>query len=211
MAVEHPRSSSRANSIVLRLDNPMQTNAPQVVYLHGRGSSEREVTRIVQAFSGASVRAYRAPLREGAGYAWFENQGIGIARTDSLAAELPKVSDWIKTDNGAQRPWLCGFSNGAAMAASLALAEPDAYAGLVMIGGCFATDQLPTARLRAMPVLFCRGDHDTVIPPTKFRQALTYLSDHSRAALDAITYPGGHDVTIDVVTAVSRWFRARAV
>ncbi len=194
----------------MRFDDPMHRDAPQVVYLHGRGSSEREGARIVQAFGGASLRAYRAPLRQGGGYAWFENQGIGVARPDSLATELPKVADWIKADNGAQLPWLCGFSNGAAMAASLALAEPNAYAGLVMIGGCFATDQLPTSGLHKMPVLFCQGNDDTVIPPAKFRQALTYLSDHSGALLDAITYQGGHEVPVDLVKAIAHWYEAQA-
>ena len=188
----------------------MHTGAPQVVYLHGRGSSEREGARIVQAFRGASLRAYRAPLRQGGGYAWFENQGIGVAHPESLASELPKVGDWIKADNSAQLPWLCGFSNGAAMAASLALAEPDAYAGLVMIGGCFATDDLPSAGLHKMPVLFCQGNDDTVIPLAKFRQAQTYLSDHSGALLDTIAYQGGHDITIDLVKAVARWHEAQS-
>src|SRR3546814_5939078 len=59
----------------------------------------------------------------------------------SLSGETSKVGDWNAADTGRQRPWLCGFSNGAAMAASLLLSNPGAYSGLIMIGGCFAVER----------------------------------------------------------------------
>src|SRR3546814_4250084 len=83
---------------------------------------------------------YRGPLPQGPGFAWFENAGIGVALPSSLSGETSKVGDWIAADTGRQRPWLCGFSNGAAMAASLLLSNPGAYSGLIMIGGCFAVE-----------------------------------------------------------------------
>src|SRR3546814_10629112 len=91
-------------------------------------------------------------------FAWFENAGIGVALPSSPSGETSKVGDWIAADTGRQRPWLCGFSNGAAMAASLLLSNPGAYSGLVMSGGCFAVEDgdLPDNGLPEQPVLFCR-------------------------------------------------------
>src|SRR3546814_2531979 len=57
-------------------------------------------------------------------------------RTDTL---FPYTT-LFRSDTGRQRPWLCGFSNGAAMAASLLLSNPGAYSGLIMIDGCFAVE-----------------------------------------------------------------------
>src|SRR3546814_2302420 len=88
----------------------------------------------------ANVRSYRGPLIQGGGFAWFQNSGVGIALPESLAQETAKVRDWIAADTGRRRPWLCGFSNGAAMAANLLIETPEAYAGLIMIGGCFAVE-----------------------------------------------------------------------
>src|SRR3546814_16594528 len=80
----------------------------------------------------------------------------------SLSGETSKVGDWIAAETGRQRPWLCGFSNGAAMAASLLLSNPGAYSGIIMIGGCFEVEDgdLPANGLLDKPVLFCRGQYE---------------------------------------------------
>src|SRR3546814_16055303 len=85
----------------------------------------------------SKVRSYRGPRPQGPGFAWFENAGIGCALPTSLSGETLKVGDWIAADTCRQRPWLCGFSNGAAMAASLLLSNPGAYSGLIFLGRCF--------------------------------------------------------------------------
>src|SRR3546814_6581487 len=77
--------------------------------------SEREAGFALPLFGRANVRSYRGPLPQGPGFAWFENAGIGVALPSSLSGETSKVGDWIAADTGRQRPWLCGFSNGAAM------------------------------------------------------------------------------------------------
>src|SRR3546814_10203596 len=86
--------------------------------IYGRGSSEREAGWALPLFGRANVRSYRGPLIQGGGFAWFQNAGVGIALPESLAQETAKVRDWIAADTGRRRPWLCGFSNGAAMAAN---------------------------------------------------------------------------------------------
>jgi phospholipase/carboxylesterase len=92
------------------------------------------------------------------------------------------------------------------MAGSLFLDDPEAYAGLVMIGGPFATDDLPSAALSGKPVLFCRGKHDEVIPPNKFDQAEAYLRSLSGADATLISYDGGHEVTPGLICMIGRWF-----
>ena len=194
-------------SVFLRFDDPTQPDAPDIVFLHGRGSSEREGAVLLPAFPGAALRAYRGPLREGGGFAWFVNAGIGNAKTESLAKEAPRVARWIAADNGSHAPWLCGFSNGAAMAASLALADPHAYAGLVMIGGCFPSEDLPADGLRQMPVLFCAGQFDAVIPSLKSQQALGYLTGRSGAKTDYIRYADGHSMPPGLLVQIAAWFK----
>src|SRR3546814_16988553 len=105
---------SRDNAIVMRYDNPDIPSGRDIVYLHGRGSTEREAGFALPLFGRANVRSYRGPLPQGPGFAWFENAGIGVALPSSLSGEKSKVGDWIAADTGRQRPWLCGFSNGAA-------------------------------------------------------------------------------------------------
>ncbi|MBJ7437751.1 MAG: esterase [Sphingopyxis sp.] len=202
---------SRDQAIVIRYDNPDAAGkGRELVYFHGRGSSEREAGMALSLFGNANVRSYRGPIAQGAGFAWFLNAGIGEAIPESLAAEVRKVGAWIAADTGRRRPWLCGFSNGAAMASALLLDEPDAYAGLLMIGGCFAVGdaELPTGGLAGKPILFCRGKFDEVIPNRKFEQAETYLRDRSGAHVTFFDYEGGHELPLTITTSVRAWLAA---
>lgn len=196
--------------VVLRFDDPSQPTAPEIVFLHGRGSSERQAAGLLRAFPGAAMRAYRGPLREAGGFAWFENAGIGNGRLESLSEQIPKVEQWIAADTGARAPWLCGFSNGAAMAATLAVAKPAAYAGLIMIAGCFPTESLPAGGLQGMPVLFCRGQFDDVIPHDKSQRALDYLTGSSGASAEFVSYADGHAISPELLGRIAAWFRSRS-
>lgn len=198
---------SRENAIVMRYDSPEADSRRDIVYLHGRGSSEREAGFALPLFGRANVRAYRGPLPQGQGFAWFLNAGIGIALASSLAGETEKVGGWIAADTGQHRPWLCGFSNGAAMAANLMLADPDAYSGLIMIGGCFAVEDgdLPPERLAGKPVLVCRGRLDDVMPAHKFDQAEAYLAGVSGARATFVGYDGGHELPLPIAATIRTW------
>lgn len=183
--------------------------ASELVYFHGRGSAETEAYAVGAAFPGARICAYRAPIPEGAGFAWFRNRGIGVADEESLATSTNQVGGWLRRDF-LGKPWLCGFSNGAAMASGLILAEPDRFAGLIMIGGCLVTEGRPPGRLQAKPVLFCRGSHDAVIPPSFSRASWEYLSGAAGANAQLLTYEGGHELSPELYQPIGDWFRAHA-
>src|SRR3546814_10424862 len=94
---------SRDNAIVMRYDNPDIPSGRDIVYLHGRGSTEREAGFALPLFGRANVRSYRGPLTQGPGFAWFENAGIGVGLPSSLSGETSQVGDWIAADTGRQR------------------------------------------------------------------------------------------------------------
>jgi len=201
---------SRENVIVIRYDSPDVEADLDVVYFHCRGSSEREAGWALPLFGRANVRSYRGPLGQGGGFAWFQNAAVGVALPESLARETAKVRDWVAADTGRRQPWLCGFSNGAALAANLLIEAPDAYAGLIMIGGCFAVEDeaLPTGALAGKQVLFCRGRSDDVMPRHKFEQAESYLTGASGACATLLGYDGGHELPLSIKSSVQGWLSA---
>src|SRR3546814_1437774 len=113
---------SRENVVVIRYDSPDVEAERDVVYLHGRGSSEREAGWALTLFGRANVRSYRGQLIQGGGFAWLQNAGVGIALPESLAQETAKVRDWIAAATGRRTTWLCGFRNRAALSATLLIA-----------------------------------------------------------------------------------------
>src|SRR3546814_18822881 len=80
------------------------------------------------------------------------------------------------------------------MAANLLIETPEAYAGLIVIGGCFAVedDALPAGALAGKQVLVCRGRSDDIMPRHKFEQAESYLTGSSGARTTLLGYDGGH-------------------
>src|SRR3546814_10278482 len=124
-----------------------------------------------------------------------------------------RISDWssdvCSSDLGRRRPWLCGFSNGAAMAANLLIETPEAYAGLIMIGGCFAVEDesLPAGALAGKQVLVCRGRSDDIMTQHKFEQAESYLTGTSGARKTPLGSHGGHELPLIIKSSLQGWLR----
>src|SRR3546814_14640947 len=70
---------SRGNAIVMRYDNPDIPSGRDIVYIHGRGSTEMEAGYELHLFVRANVRSYRGPLPLATGFACFESAGNGVA------------------------------------------------------------------------------------------------------------------------------------
>src|SRR3546814_14950298 len=93
------------------------------------------------------------------------------------------------------------------MAANLLIETPEAYAGLIMIGGCFAVedDALPAGALAGKQVLVCRGRSDDIMPRHKFEQAASYLTGSSGARTTILGYDSGHELPLTIKSSVQRW------
>src|SRR3546814_13689276 len=100
------------------------------------------------------------------------------------------------------------------MAAPLLLDRPRAYAGLIMIAGCFAIDDsaMPCFAIAGKPVLFCRGQFDTVIPPGKFEHAARYPNVRRGAPTAFLNTDAGHALTLTIKSSTPTWhLKCRAV
>ena len=183
-----------------------------LIFLHGRGSDEHSVTSIAPAFPDVTSLAPRGPLREGSGYAWFRNQSVGIADQESLKTQVQATATWIDHKiPSLVRPWLCGFSNGAAMAGALVLDQPRRYKGVVMICGPLVSER-PWRRgmLKDVPILLLRGDHDLVIPPAIMLETVKYLESDSGASATIANFQGGHEIDAEALSIMHRWFIAHS-
>ncbi len=79
--------------------------APLVVLLHGRGSSETDIVGLADRLPhGAAYAAVRAPIGEGGGYAWFASRGIGRPTLESLAETMAWFRAWLDQVAPAGRP-----------------------------------------------------------------------------------------------------------
>ncbi|MBU2666931.1 hypothetical protein KOI35_25800 [Actinoplanes bogorensis] len=188
-------------------------SAPLVVLLHGRGSHECEILtlsgHLPPDFAYAAVRA---PIAEGAGYAWFANRGIGRPVASSLREHMDWFRAWLDGYAPVGRPVvLIGFSGGAAFAGGLILDDPSRYAGAGILYGTLpfnAGVPVTPGRLAGLPVIVAQGEDDTVIPRELLDRTWDYLRTESGATVTARRDPGGHGLTMPALLAVGEWLTA---
>jgi phospholipase/carboxylesterase len=193
-------------------------SAPLVLLLHGRGSSERDIIELAAHLpQKAAYAAVRAPLAEGAGFAWFANRGIGRPLADSLRRNMNWFTSWLETVAPANRPIiLVGFSGGAAFAGGLLLDQPSRYSGAAILYGTLPFDagldaglDVAPGRLAGIPVLVAQGEQDTVIPRELLDATWDYLTNPSGAPAWATRHPGGHGISAPSLTELAGWLDAR--
>lgn len=124
---------------------------PLVVWLHGDGTDERQLLRLMPQLS---LRNYvgvapRAPQAEAAGEV--RSRGWSRSLGDASAVEQA-VFDAIETARrryhiASQRIFLAGADAGGTAALRTALAYPDHFAGALSFGGAFPSGGAPLARL----------------------------------------------------------------
>ena len=185
-------------------------DAPLVVLLHGRGSSEQDIVGLAEHLpAGPSYAAVRAPIAEGGGFAWFANRGIGRPVAASLRTTMDWFRGWLDGVAPVSRPvLLVGFSGGAAFAGGLLLDDPARYAGAAILHGTLPFDAgLATdpGRLTGLPVLVAQGEGDHVIPRELLDRTWDYLVSGSGATTVAHRDPGGHQLTAEAVREVGDW------
>lgn len=191
-----------------------QADRPLIVLLHGRGADEHGIIGLAEHLpAGRSYAAVRAPIAEGGGYAWFANRGIGRPVAESLAQTMAWFRTWLDDVAPTGRPVvLVGFSGGAAFAGGLLLDGPSRFAGGAILYGTLPFDAgvpVTPERLAGVPVFVAQGDADTVIPRPLLDRTWNYIHHESGARPHARRDPGGHQLSIDTVAALSGWIGER--
>lgn len=143
-----------------------------LVLLHGFGADEHDLLPIGHELDQRlRVVSLQAPIAlDFGGRAWFNLQQTpdGFAFDPAEVAEgarlaLEAVEEIARKS---PRPLLCGFSQGAGMALSVALARPDLTSGVLVLSGVPPRLPPPAGRgaLAGLPAFVAHGIHDPLIP-----------------------------------------------
>ncbi|MEZ4338748.1 MAG: hypothetical protein R3B82_19190 [Sandaracinaceae bacterium] len=156
---------------------------PMIVVLHGRGGvPEAPTGPYLDLDVPVRVILPRGPLRSGDGYAWMPvsaHRGETEALTGPLRARLQELTDameiWQVRHPTRGRPIVTGFSQGGILAATLAVADPEAIERAYPIAGWIPPSLLPSAYdpfERHVPIHAFHGADDPVIGAARTRTQL---------------------------------------
>ncbi|MEG2424371.1 alpha/beta fold hydrolase [Glutamicibacter sp.] len=197
---------------IISRNDESRLGTPLLVFLHGYGSNEQDLMGLSQhlpeEFTYLSVRA---PLQAGPGYSWFPlTQEIdysieSVAR--SVEALWALLEPLVKQHSSIT---LLGFSQGMAMATSLARYQPDSIEAVVGLSG-FAVDPGPLeifddAKLaeKPLPLFWGRDLADPVITRDKIEYTLGWVPGHTELASE--TYRQiGHSVCMEELQDVAEF------
>ena len=209
----------QAPHVIWNNDPDDRAGTPLVVLLHGYGSHEGDLMTLSESlpesFSYASVRA---PQRAGMGFQWFPLAGDLSFTTDTVVAAAEPVVEWLR-DESLQHTHviLLGFSQGMAMATTVARHAPDLVDAVVGLSGFVVpvahddaqADFFHDAALREqpLPMFWGRDPEDPVIPPAMVDFTAEWMQQHADAT--KVQYRNvGHGVSPQEIGHVGEYLRA---
>ncbi|WP_394941972.1 alpha/beta hydrolase [Psychromicrobium sp. YIM B11713] len=205
---------------ILWSKNPAErAGTPLLVLLHGYGANEADLfglaEQLPESFTIASIRA---TLPAGPGFAWFPlgpgpdgSLAFDGSEVQQAALELLNLIDQLK--DGHSTVSLLGFSQGMAMASTLARHRPADFAAVVGLSG-FVLDAAPDdffrdaeLKARKLPFFWGRDQADPVVPQPLIEASNQWLNQHT--ALTKVLYNGiWHGISAAEIKHVAEFLTA---
>lgn len=186
---------------------------PLVVWLHGAGGDETQLTRVIPH---VSLRNYAAVGPRGAvpdprtsGYRW-EQTLAGVTRAEQAIFDAIEVAQ-DRLHVAPHRVFLAGYQDGGVMALRMALRHPHYFAGAATLGGPFPRGMTPLLRLkevRRTPLLFMYGRDSR-------RYSIDELCDdlelfHTAGLQVSVRqYPCGDEITTTMLHDLDAWIMSQ--
>ncbi|WP_447925521.1 alpha/beta hydrolase [Georgenia muralis] len=186
--------------------------APPLVLLHGSDGNETDLLPLAdELIPGATKVGLRGAVVMNRGYGFFRRFPDRRIDESDLLNRLPGLAAHIHetcaAHNLAQQPVAVGFSNGAIMAAALAITHPELLRAAVLLRPQTPFSDDTWGGLNGLPVLILDGVHDERRSPGDGR----HLAQRLRQAGAQVTHhelPVGHAITADDRRLARLWLEA---
>lgn len=188
----------------------LQDGLPPLLLLHGTGGDENDLLPLGQELlPGAALLSPRGKVIEHGMPRFFRRLAEGVFDLEDLKVRTAELAAFIADARKAYNlpaPVAVGFSNGANIAASLLLSQPDALSGAVLLRAMLPFEPKPLPALTGKPVLLLSGSSDQMIPAAS-TQRLVEVLQTSGADLDYKTLPTGHGLTRNDLFLATQWLQ----
>ena len=217
-AVQSRTTSTTSYSFFTPLHYEPNYAYPLLVWLHGAGSCESQLKKVMPL---VSMRNYVAVGPRGtvaadeddneAGYHWLQTPKQ-IARAGQRVLEgIQRAQQKFNVADG--RVFLAGSDSGGTMALRLAMQHPHHFAGVLSIGGPFPTSHSPLSRLheaRRLPVFVACGRTAEQYATDEVCQNLRLLYT-AGISVTLRQYPCGDEILPQMLSDMDRWMMDQIV
>lgn len=188
-------------------------NLPAILLLHGTGADEHDLVELGQAVSpGSAILSPRGKVLENGMPRFFRRLSEGVFDLEDLKFRTEELADFIKearSEYGVKQPiYALGFSNGANIAASLLLSQPDILDGAVLLRAMVPFEPETAPDLSGKNVLMLSGLMDPIIPVDNSKRLAAILQD-AGAGLTFRMKPAGHGLVQSDFSDMKDWFASQ--
>lgn len=181
-----------------------------LLLLHGTGGDEDDLIPLGARLSpGAALLSPRGKVLENGMPRFFRREGEGawdIADLNERTAELAGFVRAASQIYDLDPPIALGFSNGANIAWSLLLRDPELLSGAVLMRAMLPFDPRPLPDFSGLPVLILAGVDDPLVPVDQ-AALLAALLGEAGADVTYEVVQGGHGLTGNDLALAASWLR----
>ena len=191
---------------------PGEDPGPPLLLLHGTGGDENDLLPLANRIApGCSMLSPRGKVNEQGLTRFFRRSPDGVWDRDDFNQRTLELADFLRQARAAYqigKPIALGYSNGANIAWSLLLHDPQALAGAILLRALLPFDPRPLPDLGGVPVLLIAGTHDELIPVDR-AGLLAALLGEAGADVSYEVLHSGHGLTKQDLTLAAAWLAAK--
>jgi len=179
-----------------------------LLLLHGTGGDENDLIPLGERLSAAAaLLSPRGKVLENGMPRFFRRIAEGKWDREDFNTRTIELAHFVVAARVAYRlppPIALGFSNGANVAWSLMLRDPDLLGGAILMRAMLPFDPRPLSDLDGIPVLILAGIDDPLVPVDQ-AALLAALLGEAGADVTYEVVQGGHGLTADDLSLAGGW------
>ena len=199
---------------------------PTILTLHGRGANAFDLLGLAPYLCNGKFLMIcpqgplETPIGPGAfGYAWYPMSMGGPPDIGAILSSREKLQQFLdacmkRYAIDTKKLVVLGFSQGGVMAYSLALSNPERFAGLAVLSSWLPRELIPELAIKtevqSLPTIVQHGSQDQMIDVQRARDSVEQLRA-LRVPLTYREYDMGHEITSRGLTDLSAWLEEKVL
>ena len=183
--------------------------APLIFAFHGTGGDEHQFFDLTAALiPGAGVVSPRGDVSEQGAARFFRRTAEGVYDMEDLARRTARMAAFVAAHKAAHPGapvFGFGYSNGANILASVAMAQPDLFDRIGLLHPLIPWAPAPVPGLAGHRVLITAGRHDPICPWPLSERLIRWFETQG-ASVAAEVHDGGHELRQAEITALATLF-----